>query len=459
MPSPYIITDSRVEVIARKYRIPSQILASFKAGDPEKLAVAVKSSEDRQLLDIVKAKGEVFIIGRPIGFRLRKRNDNGGVEVFLRFKSTNARIILDEDVVDRMKPAELYELLTDWIALKGTAKTMERNRSLVEFIDARTYKFLRVQEDRSTAMRLVANLAREGVPFPGLGALLLVMGYALGRLVTADDKRWFPLAVARALPIASPEPIHIVELSAPGTGKTTWAIAYHTALGWEFYNEVPSLATLVGDARTGKSAIAGAQGVWFDEFDKWGTNAQKRGDLAEIIEVLLTGMEQGVWKRGKGGVNAVEVVNPIPVVFTGNTWGPVGSCRGALRGLLEPIAKSASRAFEERVSVCVYARDKTNAFMDYAVATMIGRTTAPRPSVLRGLRSILQEAYAMAPEPEIPGKYSGRMRRHYKRVYRALWALIAWRSPEGEEAAGEKIRVLAEQLVDGLVVGGGGLEG
>lgn len=104
---------------------------------------------------------------------------------------------------------------------------------------------------------------------------------------------------------------HIIELSAPGTGKSTFYVTLSRALNVVYMNELPSFAYLIADARDGSlGAAATADVIVIDELDKIEVSA----DWA--YNALLSGLEQGVWVRARG--RQLQYENPVGAAFIGN---------------------------------------------------------------------------------------------------------------------------------------------
>jgi len=172
-------------------------------------------------------------------------------------------------------------------------------------------------------------------------------------------------------------------------------------------------------------------------------------DLAEIIEVLLTGMEQGLWKRSKGGEKRIEAQNAIPVVLTGNIAAPI-SPRAKLKEIIAKAAPDAAEAFNQRVSVAVaLTADISGDVMSSTWEAAIGKPVVTRPSVLRGYREFVQSLYNRAPEPK-ENPFKGRFARSYRRVYKELAVLLTHPHYNNELLA--LVEDLAKKLVKGAII-------
>lgn len=442
----YAIADTRVERLARRYRVPAQVLAALRSSDVEQWARAARAAWDRQYLELeLAAADKVRLLGQPVAVGAETAGDK--VVIRVQFKSATVHIPVARDRYASRSPEEWYRALTDWIAVEASRRPARRGSVLV----AERWQPVQARVDMETARALVESRRRVGLDAPLLRSWLHALGYSVNCLY-ANDTPWLYSALARLTALISPEPVHVLELTRPGTAKTTWGLTYTTALRWRYYNEPPSLASLVGDARSGRSIIAAVDGLWMDEFDKWTASGDKRSDVAELIEVLLTGMEQGYWRRSKGGDKQIEVYNAIPVIYTGNIQYATEP-REWLRDKVDAIESTAGAAFEERIGIALAIAEPVDAFIKCNWTQLKGRTIAPRPSLLRGLLELSRDMAAAAPAPA-DNPFSGRYARHYTRVYRALYALLEpIHDQEGRDVTVERVAGLARDMVQGVSVG------
>jgi len=112
-------------------------------------------------------------------------------------------------------------------------------------------------------------------------------------------------------------PIHVLQFTAPNSGKTAFSIRVAEALNYEYMGgELPSLTRLVYDARSGAIGSVGLRdGIILDEFDKKTANDVMK--LVTDLRALLTGMEQGVWSRSVGS-KGIEIRKFVNFYFYGN---------------------------------------------------------------------------------------------------------------------------------------------
>ena len=438
----FIPVSDKIRYLAKKYKVPEEVLASIKA-EPEKLAKAYKVSIDRQYLDLLKTYREFEILGRVQTFKVVTKKD--GVTVVLRFPTTDVVMNINNEEWKKHDVETWYRLLTDWIYVKcRLVRVKRKERKETELIIAEKWRFVKIQEDRETFLRLIEIFRQKDVPAPVLTACVTVLRYNHKVL---SRSAWY-LLTARLLPLVSVEPLHGVEFTIPGTGKTSVALLYNFALRWVYFNEPPTPASLAGDARTGRSIVAGANGVWFDEVDKWGGYRTKREKVNEVIEILLTAMEQGLWRRGAGGEKQIEVHNHIPIYFSGNVTEPIGA-RTYLRQIVEKCASAgAGDALNERIAFAICCTERNVADnLQHAVLP-----NSPRMAVLRGMVSVLQEMYTKEQDvhdSNIDSEFKGRFRRHYKRVAKALAVLYDL------DVHHDYVLEMTRKFVKGVIIEGG----
>ena len=435
---PFIKVDPRLRVVSLRYKVPIEILASIKL-DPEKVARAYRTGNDRTYFELASVKGKVTIMGRPLAFGAVAKEDEVWIKLTLPVGTFYWVMPRTEFV--KTTPEQWYEKLSSWFIATAERRPIKKTKNgTIYGWFIRKIAWLKIDEDVESFKWLVEKLRGAGHDDPILNAMLLLLRYN-PKVLSEDAKSTL---VARIIPLVATEPIHTIELTIPGTGKSTVATMYSFTLNWLYFTEPPSVATLIGDARTGKSTIAGARGVWLDEIDKWTRGTTKREDLRQAIEAMLTGMEQGLWIRGKGGEKQIKVYNPIPVYLSGNVGLTPAHPREVVMSVIEAIVgRPGALAFNERITVAVSVHKD--------VADEIQRSVLPtivRPSVLRGAVKYLQMKYAELNDPPdhvVDSRFKGRFRRHVKRVAKAL-AVLFERTPDDPD-----VIAVAEKLVEGYV--------
>ena len=429
-PRPFVWISDEVRRIARTYRVPEEILASIR-GDKKRLAKAYRAAFDRQYFDLVAAKGEVELLGRVTTFSITPRDDD--VIIALNFPTTRVLYFVRRDEFMKRDEDEWYKRLTDWIWVKARL-VKPRKEKAKSFWKAERIAFAKVEEDRESWRHLVERYRAARVKPARFAALVALLGYNPTKIFGEPAAEL--LLLARVLPLVSPEPIHVFELSRPGTGKTSVALRYRLALRWLYFNEPPTPPSIAGDARTGRSPVAGAGGVWFDEVDKWPHRRTKLERINEAIEILLTAMEQGLWRRGAGGEKQIEVYNAIPLYFSGNV-DVAAEPRERLKAIIaEASGSAAAQAFNERIAVAVAVVKAVDDLIQRAVLPVVGRAAALRGAVA----DLRDEYYRVTVKCET--EYRGRFAKHHQRVARALKVLF--------EADDEQVCELARNLVAGV---------
>ena len=174
---------------------------------------------------------------------------------------------------------------------------------------------------------------------------------------------------------------HVMELSQPATGKSTFGWYISRVLGGIVVNEPPSVAFLAGDARDGSFGAAFTSNiVVFDEIDKW---AKKWESMAQTMDVLLSGMENCTWTRGAGkGLSYSKCVSTAWFGNTPATLVEVPKDRGKIAELMTKLLKVNAGPLIDRISVI--ATEAPRFRTDY-LGDMI------KPAVVRGLSRILTE--------------------------------------------------------------------
>ena len=111
--------------------------------------------------------------------------------------------------------------------------------------------------------------------------------------------------------------IHVMQFTAPNTGKTHFAVRVSSVMNYEYLGgELPTPTRLIYDARNNAVGIVGLRdGIIFDEFDK--KSYQDVQKLLTDLRVMLSGMEQGVWTRGSGS-KSIEIRRHVNFMVFGN---------------------------------------------------------------------------------------------------------------------------------------------
>lgn len=481
----WVVSSPKLRLFASKYRIPVEVLAAIRVQDEEKLrmiAEAYRIANSTEYAQVALASRDaITLFGKPEALRVRERRvktrtqqgdivEMDVVDVTIKFKTVAVVWRVPKQQFARMAKDidKFVENMMGWLLVKAVKREIRGKKETVTWWEVAKLKHLNVDEDRETAKKLVEVYAKR-YDWPYLAALAAVFGYVPDIIY---DEHAFPSLVARFTvivggPVAQPT-LHGVELTLPGTGKTTMANLLDISMRWLYYAEPPSPASFLGDARTGWSPLSGADGVWLDEYDAW-PSMKQRDDFKEVIAALLTGMEQGRWQRSKGGVKAPRVDRAIPLYFTGNmdeSGCIVYRYRGVeqrqcfeeprefIKWTIGALLPSKRQAFNERVAIAVMnVSPKTPvAIQEWTMARKSGRPVFGKPSVIRGLVNMLREEIAMRWEAlPRPGREfeNMRMQQRYEGVTRVLSVLLG---QPGEPLEDNAVVGIAKKLVAGLVV-------
>jgi len=422
--------------IANKYHINPIYLRMFK-WDKEELALAISlANDDRMFRVYANTSDKVVIFSKPYDFYIMSIENNTAT-VLLKFKT--CRVLTQ---IKYTSPHDLLNKLSSWMFIRGRYVrdknvVMSKHTDIVEF---------------TSDVQSVRHYHEKFKEYYGEFGLLALWMYAFGvkpkQILESEDGRlnsYVVLFLARLMPLISPVPVHVFEISTPASGKTTTALLYKSIYNWEFYNEPPSLATLIGDARSGVSKISSVNGIWFDEFEKWFAKISSLTIMTEIMETILTGMEQGLWKRSKGGINTIEVHRHIPVYLSGNIPLTRENPRKFLSHLISRAVRTAGEAFADRVAVALGFDVKP--IIPYIVGYRHSKIFSPRPSFLKGLYEYTVELYKVKSNVNIESDLEGRMARHHVNVAKALMALV-----DTDDV--QKVVDFARMLVKGRWFGG-----
>lgn len=165
---------------------------------------------------------------------------------------------------------------------------------------------------------------------------------------------------------------HYLEMSQPGTGKTTFSYYISRMLGGTVINEDPTEAFLVGDMRDNSfGVIYTSNVVIFDEIDKW------KIQTVRTYNILLSGLENCQWIRAAG--KGMEINKCITFAAFGNTV-PQDTSRSSLVELLSDKLKIHAKPLVDRITV--HAVEMPRFHVDY-LGDML------KPAVVRGLSYLM----------------------------------------------------------------------
>jgi len=326
---------------------------------------------------------EARIITKVLSFRVNPEKN-----IILCFLPIEYPLILPLDLTDCHTPEELHELLSKPIVVDVVFR---KGYLVAEKLQIGTFK---------TSKDIAKELWEE------VGASVLL--YALGL-----KPRWqlFTLYLPRYLGLfkgfqheyeTKPYyPLHVMQFSPPATGKSTFADRVESAFNYEHLGgEFPSLTRLIGDARNGSVGIVGIRdGIIFDEFDK--TTYMVKQEFILMQKDLQTGMEQGKWKRGKGG-KAPTIYKYVNFICFGNNNKIIG-VRNAREAVTQLYDVEGFDAFVDRFIIVDNVREKIS-IMEHRLGKVLPN------HILRGLIAYLQDQMKLI-MPSIELK--GRLLRHY----------------------------------------------
>jgi len=220
-------------------------------------------------------------------------------------------------------------------------------------------------------------------------------------------------------------PLHTVELSNRGTGKTTTFLVMRDFLGYYYTTEPPTLPFLIYDSRTKQQGVVSTKnGLIFDEVQDWSGDRVK-----SILSVLDTGMENCTWNRSVSGSS--ETINKcLPIIFLGNENHISIDFYQAPTNLEQYIAEKSSML--EEVLLSKYPDIfPTRAFLDRFARIAVGNnfpsfteTVTGKvlfPTILRKLIRELQKR--IDKESPLSNDYQGRTKRRVEDVGQVLKGL------------------------------------
>ena len=195
--------------------------------------------------------------------------------------------------------------------------------------------------------------------------------------------------------------IHVASFQQKGTGKTTTFNMLENLANAYYCEKIPTEAKLIGDARLGTYGIVKrADIVAIDEFDKIaGTD---KDSFAVIFPILLTGMEQGVFKREVSSKRELEIKKAISFCFMGNSededltkFGLAEKLTAVevLENILRASVKNANiTAFLDRLIYVEFLRESYQIRRDINLNSD-GLTQFLHPKVARGVIKLLREQF------------------------------------------------------------------
>ncbi|MCI4408464.1 MAG: hypothetical protein JHC26_05185 [Thermofilum sp.] len=381
--------------------VPPEILVALRSTDIERVKKAWKNANNpHYLIRTLTVSGEAELIGKPSTVRFANRG--GATYYVLKYPSGNiyldVRMVSDElaefiqtellRVVVRRQGSTLYAVSVE--PLIATPKE-ERGKELVEVFEADGINLWEIPVigygyiSPSTKSFFNSNAPDE----------------ILNRISRLVVLRFMSTIRVRGAPV------HVIELTTPNTGKTTFAVRNIYLLNWGYINETPSFSRLIMDARNGSLGIVfRSNGVFIDEIDKYAK------EMKDVISAFLSGMSHGIWKRAKGDRDTPNIKRFIPIYLAGNRVNKSLSkqnTRTYIQNILSmSLPSSEVEALIDRVAITITNTEPINA-SDYVSKYVIS------DSYLRGFVTYISKL-ATKNYKDL-GLFSGRMREHANNVY------------------------------------------
>jgi len=328
--------------IQKEYGVTVDPATLLHVPDPLKLVVGL----NRQLFQVVRP--EEFV-SRPVGFQVR---DNriivkypNGAKAYATLKGQTP----EDRIKHALKIARSYHV----VALNGHG-----SYGPVYAVKG----VLDITADREAAENVLTAYGPRNTT-----------AMALGLKPEALDSYWWRAA---ALIVKA----HFLELTPPATGKSTYAWYVSRVLGGIVLNEPPTAAYVAGDARDGSFGAAYTSNILvFDEVDKW----QRRSEGVNIMDVLLSGMENCAWSRGAG--KGLSYSKCLSTAWLGNTPQGLKPERDSVKEVMTKLLRVNAGPLVDRMSIIAINAPRFK--VDF-VGDML------KPSVTRGLSQIMtEEAY------------------------------------------------------------------
>jgi len=291
---------------------------------------------------IFNAARPAEFISRPIGYQIKNNyiivKYPNGVKAFLQLKGSNE----EERVKYALKVARSWHVVAS---------------------NGRGYTVKDLYADTEAAKNVVQQYGKK-----------TTLAMALGLRPEALDHYWHRAGVLITK-------AHIMEISQPATGKTTFGWYVSRVLGGMVINEPPTPAFLAGDARDGSFGIAFTSNtIVFDEVDKW---HKKDTSLNQTLDILLSGMENCNWVRGAG--RGLSYSKCISTVWLGNTPPSLTEMprdREKIAEIMSKLLRANAKPLLDRISIIALEAPR---FKTEYLGDML------RPAVTRGLSKILTE--------------------------------------------------------------------
>lgn len=204
--------------------------------------------------------------------------------------------------------------------------------------------------------------------------------------------------------------IHVVQFTSPRLGKTESAKLLAELSNGYYCGVLPKRTKLIYNASLGSYGLAFYYDVLFiDEFDK--LSGQRLQDFKESYEILLSGMDNGIWQRESSSSKASDFKRYVGLCFMGNIrnkelpTADITSYHSNARKKLEELLKSYGidypAPFIERISYVEFLNVSWQIYkaLNYNGSNLISYLN---PAVSRGLIELLRaEVKKVAPAKKV----------------------------------------------------------
>ncbi len=233
--------------------------------------------------------------------------------------------------------------------------------------------------------------------------------YALGYKPEPEVKA---VILPKLLSIFKPyeKAIHVVQFTSPRLGKTESAKLLAELSNGYYCGVLPKRTKLIYNASLGSYGLAYYYDVLFiDEFDK--LSGQRLQDFKESYEILLSGMDNGIWQRESSSSKASDFKRYVGLCFMGNIRNqelPVAdlssyesNARKKLENLLRDYGIDYPAPFIERISYVEFLNVSWQIYkaLNYNGSNLVSYLN---PAVSRGLIELLRtEVKKVAPAKKV----------------------------------------------------------
>ncbi|WP_457590741.1 hypothetical protein [Geoglobus sp.] len=385
---------------------------AFTEEKQRKLKAMMERATDPLRLEAAYRKNKPLIF-KPEAVSINHKTN----EVIFSTKAGRLATVLDDDLLELLIELEG----TAFYAKASIVQKKAGKFSTTYYVDS--LQIFRADKDKERAKELLEE-----------HNALDLLCYALGYKPMPEVKA---VLIPKLLSLFKPygKAIHVVQFTSPRLGKTESAKLL-AELGNGYYCGVlPKRTKLIYNAQTGSYGLAYYyDALYIDEFDKLA--GQRLQDFRESYEILLSGMDNGLWQRESTSTKAADFKRFVGLTFLGNlknhelkayTAENYGlSAREKLSKLLEGYGIEYPEPFIQRIAYTEFLAVNWQIYeaLNYGEDNRIQYLD---PAVARGLIEILrEEAKRIAP--------ARRVKNQYDLHFNALHAVLKVLGIEIEEA-------------------------